>query len=376
MYMQSHAPAQQQANAAPRVLSMSEILSMSDEEFNRFIARYYNYAREVAQAMGVNQNLIPNNIPVEIRAQDLADFFDQKDAFERGQRAFTEIQQSWHNYILEPTRPNPLQLAMGGSLFAASIDDEIKIDIKELDPSVVQNFINQAQQLGAKTEVDENGKLVMRREDLIQAVVIYRLLHPSCTKKDAELYNSIAKGIQEKDKSINNKNRTFGSITSVLSVGSMSLAALAFFNPAIMACPPVMFGLLAIQVVTLIPRIISLCRSLIKMNYNDDAERISKGITTLNKAVQMVINDAEKKTKRGFAYGMKYLQKVKTKPGFSEHAIGIITTQVNGGSKTSVILNEQQQKEINDHYNYPIKNINHNKPRYNLNDRSLSLVRS
>ena len=349
--MSINAPAQPPANVAPPAPPAS---------FSKLDTQYYNLAQEIAKDIGIDPGSIPQ-VPVETLATNMADFFDQKYALEAGKTSFAEIQRSWDAYILAPTDPDPLRLAMGGQLFAASIDDEITIDLKKIDPGVAQNFMNCAKQLGAKTEFDKSEKLVMRREDVMQAAVVYRLSHPSCTKKDVELYNSIAKGIKEKDSSIDKKNKTFGTITTALSVASMSLTAVAFFSPTIMSNPAIMIGVLAIQVLTMIPRIISLCRSLKQMGYNKEAKKIHRGLMKINEAAQMVINDTEKKTRRGFEYGIKHVQKAGTKPGFSEHEIGI---------KMPAKLNKQQQKAMNNAYNqnYPARPMQQGNPNYSLNE--------
>ena len=333
--MQKGTPAQQNGNA---------MNTYTPEQ------KYYALANAIAKDAGIKTPL--PEVPIEVVAKNTEDFFKRRDSFKSSSEAFKGLQESWKN-IVASTNQSPLQLAMGGQLFACSIDDEIKIDTKKVSPAAIQDFISCAQSLGAKPQFSANGELVMRREDVVKASIIYRLRHPNCSSEDEKLYQSIVAGVNKKDKEVIGKNRTYSTITSVLSIGSMGLTTLMTFG-VIPSVPALAIALIAIQAVMMIPKIVALCRSLKRMGYNKEAEKIEKGFERFKMITDIVATEYEQKTKRGFDAGVKAL---------SGNSMVL--------RKETGILTRKQQEGMNNAYNnnYPPRPINYNRPQYNLNNK-------
>lgn len=309
--------------------------------------KYYALANAIAKDAGIKTPL--PEVPIEVVANNAAEFFKKRDTFRSSSEAFQQLQQSWRN-IVESTNQSPLQFAMGGQLFACSIDDEIKMDTKKINPSVMQDFITCAKSLGAKPQFSSNGELIMRREDVVKASIIYRLRHPNCSSEDEKLYQSIVAGVNKKDQEVKGRNSTYSTVTSVLMIGSMCVNTLMTFG-VLPAIPALTITLMAIQTIMLLPKIVALCRSLKRAGYNEEAEKIQKGFERFKMITDIVAKEYETKTQRGFEAGVRSLR---------------------GNSKVlrkeTGILTGQQQVAMNSVYNnYPPKQADQSRPKYNLN---------
>ena len=358
--MQNNAPAPPPANVNTNV----QMPPQQQQQYNSELERQYNLlAQKIAENCGIK---IQGKIDVDILAKSTADFFEKKDAMQGSSQAFQELGKSWRQYIYDETNPNPLRLAMGGSLFAASGDDIIEVNTKGLNENVKKNFYSVLNSINAKVELEgqqPNETIKVKREDLMKAAIIYRLRNPVCTPEDEKLYNRILAGTQNKDLSIQNKNNTFSSITSVLTIGSTIGSTLMAFG-VVASTGPVAIAVMAITALMLIPRIVSLCRSLTKLGYEKEAGQIKKSFELFNGAIQkdgnisanisrIMMEHYSDKEKQSVDLGQMYLDKVKATPQQREKITGIVSPAK---------LNSQQQKAMNNAYgnNYQQKPILNN----------------
>ncbi len=338
--------------------------------YNSTLENQYNLlAKKIADNCGIK---IQGKIDVDILAKSTADFFDKKRAMESSSKVFNKLERSWED-IYKETNPDPLRLAMGGSLFSASGDDIIKVNTKGLNENVKKNFYSVLNSINAKVELEgqqPNETIKVKREDLMKAAIMYRLRNPVCTPEDERLYNNILAGTQNKDNSIQSKNSTFGAISSVLSIGSTVGSTLIGFG-VIASTGPIAIALIAITALLLIPRIVSLCRSLTKLGYEKEAGQIKKSFELFNGAIQkdgnisanisrIMMEHYSDKEKQSVDLGQMYLDKVKATPQQREKMTGIVSPAK---------LNSQQQKAMNNAYgnNYQQKPILNN-----IDDRSIN----
>lgn len=337
-------------------------------QYSSTIEMQYNIlAQEIAKNAGIKIN---GKINVDVLAKSTADFFSKKNALDGSSKAFGELAKSWNN-IYAQTDPNPLRLAMGGSLFAYSKDDSIKIKTNRLNEGVKREFLSILDNINAKAEVtgqQPNEVIKARREDVMKAAIIYRLRHPVCTQEDNALYNSISNGVNEKDRSIENKNATYGNISTVLSIGSTVASMLIGFG--VITCPALTIAMIAITALLLIPRVISLCRSLTRLGYNDEAKKIKKSFEVFNGVIQkdgtisanistLMQNNYNSKERESVEFGQKYLNIINADAQQRENKTGIVPPAK---------LNKQQQKDMNNAYNgnYPMKPVRRGTPGYSL----------
>lgn len=366
MYMQNNASAQPPVNAN---------VQQSNPQYSSALEQQYNlFAQKIADNCGIK---IQGKIDVDILAKSTADFFDKKRATESSSEAFKKLASSWE-YVYNETNPDPLRLAMGGSLFSVSGDDIIKVETKGLNENVKRNFYSVFNSINAKIEVEgqqPNETIKVKREDLMKAAIIYRLRYPVCTPEDAKLYNRILSGTQDKDLSIQNKNSTFSSITSVLSIGSTIGSTLIGFG-VVTATGPIAIAVMAITALMLIPRIASLCRSLTKLGYEEEAGQIKKSFEVFNGVIQkdgtitanisnLMQNHYNSKERESVRLGQEYLDKAKASQRLREEKTGIVSPAK---------LSNQQQKVCNNAYNYPRKPIQNNIDERSIN--SLNTVNS
>ena len=363
--MQNNASAPPPAN----VNANAQLPNQQQQYNSELEARYNALAQKIAKNCGIK---IQGKIDVDILAKSTADFFDKKDAMQGSSKAFQGLANSWQQYIYDETNPDPLKLAMGGALFAASKDDSIKIATNGLNENVKREFCSIFKNINAKFEItgqQPNEFIKARREDVMKAIIMYRLRNPVCSPEDEKLYNNVCAGVDAKDKSIINKNSTFGTISSILSIGSTVGSTLIAFG--VIASPALSIAIMAITALMLIPRIVALCRSLTRLGYYDEAEKIKKSFDTFNGALQkdgkisenisqIMMEHYIDKEKKSVELGQKYLDKVNVTAKQREKATGIVPPAK---------LNNQQQIAMNNAYNqnYPMKPVQQGRPENSLN---------
>ena len=363
--MQNNAPAPPPAN----VNANAQLPNQQQQYSSELEARYNALAQKIAENCGIK---IQGKIDVDILAKSTADFFDKKDAMQGSSKAFQGLANSWRQYIYDETNPDPLKLAMGGALFAASKDDSIKIATNGLSEKTKREFCSIFKNINAKFEItgqQPNEFIKARREDVMKAIIMYRLRNPVCSKEDEKLYNKVYAGIHQKDSSIVKKNSTFGTVSSVLSIASTIGSTLIGFG--VIASPVLSIAIMAITALMLIPRIVALCRSLTRLGYYDEAEKIKKSFDTFNGALQkdgkvsenisqIMMEHYIDKEKKSVEFGQKYLDKVNVTAKQREKITGIVPPAK---------LNNQQQKAMNNAYNqnYPMKPMQQGRPENSLN---------
>ena len=357
-YMQNNA-------SAPPPANVNANARLPQQQYNSELEAQYNaLAQKIAENSGIK---IQGKIDVDILAKSTADFFAKKNAMSGASRSFQALGQSWKERIYNETNPEPLKLAMGGSLFAASKNDSIKIPTKELDEKVKREFCSIFKSLNAKFEItgqkpDEFIKA--RREDMMKAIIIYRLRNPVCSPEDEKLYGSVCASVEAKDKSIVDKNSKFAAVSSVLAIGSTIGNTLIVFG--LVTCPAVSIAIMAVTALMLIPRIAALCRSLTRLGYFEEAEKIKKSFDTFNGVLQkdgtvsenisqIMMHHYNDKEVQSVKLGQEYLDKVKATPQQREKITGIVPP---------VKLNNQQQRAMNNAYNrnYPAKPMQQGRP--------------
>ena len=362
--MQNNAPAPPPAN-----VNANAQLPNQQQQYNSELEKRYNaLAQKIAKDCGIK---IQGKIDVDVLAKSTADFFAKKDAMQGSSKAFQELGKSWEDNVYMATNPDPLRLAMGGSLFAASKDDSIKFATNGLSEKTKREFCSIFKNINAKFEItgqQPNEFIKARREDVMKAIIMYRLRNPVCSKEDEKLYNKVWAAVQQKDASIINKNSTFGTITSVLSIGSTIGSTLIGFG--VIASPVLSIALMAITALMLIPRVVSMCRSLTRLGYFDEAEKIKKSFDTFNGALQkdgkisenisqIMMDDYADKEQKSVELGQKFLDKVNVTAKQREKITGIVPPAK---------LNNQQQKAMNNAYNqnYPMKPVQQGRPGHSL----------
>ena len=356
--------------SAPPPANVNANARLPQQQYNSELEAKYNaLAQKIAENSGIK---IQGKIDVDILAKSTADFFAKKNAMSGASRSFQALGQSWKERIYNETNPEPLKLAMGGSLFAASKNDSIKIPTKELDEKVKREFCSIFKNLNAKFEItgqkpDEFIKA--RREDMMKAVIIYRLRNPVCSPEDEKLYGSVCASVEAKDRSIVDKNSKFAAVSSVLAIGSTIGNTLIVFG--LVTCPAVSIAIMAVTALMLIPRIAALCRSLTRLGYFEEAEKIKKSFDTFNGVLQkdgtvsenisqIMMHHYNDKEVQSVKLGQEYLDKVKATPQQREKITGIVPP---------VKLNNQQQRAMNNAYNrnYPAKPMQQGRPVNSLN---------
>ena len=139
-YMQNNA-------SAPPPANVNANARLPQQQYNSKLEAQYNaLAQKIAENSGIK---IQGKIDVDILAKSTADFFAKKNAMSGASRSFQALGQSWKERIYNETNPEPLKLAMGGSLFASSKNDSIKIPTKELDEKVKREFCSIFKSLNA-----------------------------------------------------------------------------------------------------------------------------------------------------------------------------------------------------------------------------------
>ena len=359
--MQNNVPA-----PPPVINANTNPFQNTQPQYSSEIEMKYNIlAQEIAKNAGIKIN---GKINVDVLANSMGDFFEKKQALETSSKSFEELAKSWERVYSE-TDPDPLRLAMGGSLFSNSGDDTIKVKTEGLNEGVKREFFSILNDINAKPEVvgqHPNEVIKARRDEIMKAAIIYRLRHPVCSTEDSRLYNNILNGVNEKDQSIAGKNTAFSTISTVLSIGSTIGSTLIGFG--VISCPAVTIALMAVTALMLIPRIISLCRSLTKLGYNDEAKKIRNSFALFDKNIQgdgkinittLMRNHYDSKERCSVELGQKYLNSINASAQQREKLTGIVAPAK---------LNNQQQKAMNNVYNgnYPMKPVQQGNVGYSL----------